>query len=190
MEQAFESGVLNKQEHVRLIDNIDKVCERAGIQKHFVWTPLAESCPDPDEQKWVREFPQLATTGCFGLIYLGLGTEPIEYRMQGIAGCLLRNFVNARLMRWDAIIAYMQENSGPPADSCVLVPETLPTGGNYPAWRLEMIMSFVMTRYRMEKQTVLYHAGLDLEVLKSRYSVEFQTFLLTRYKPVQIGDGK
>ena len=49
----WQTGVLDKAVHARLVAQKDKYAADAGIAPAFIWTPLAETCPTEEEQSWV-----------------------------------------------------------------------------------------------------------------------------------------
>ncbi len=58
----WDNGVLDVHGvHARLIQNRIAYAEDAGIPASMLWTPLAESCPWPAEQVWVRAFRRRPT---------------------------------------------------------------------------------------------------------------------------------
>ena len=48
VETIYENGLLDPDVHDRLIADIDRITERAGIfaYQSLVWTPLATNCTD------------------------------------------------------------------------------------------------------------------------------------------------
>ena len=118
----WTTGVLNETRHKRLVMQKEKCAFDAGIAPHFIWTPLAETCPTEEEQSWVKRYKFHRSEGFSGLLYLGDQFDPtIEVRMSGIAGSLVRNFIRARMMSMETIYQHMKSGEAPSAD-CLLLP--------------------------------------------------------------------
>lgn len=98
-EDIYADGVLDPEVHDRLVADLRRVCERAGIagRERLVGRPLAEVCTG-FEVRWARKFHEHAEHGRFGLVYAGRLEPPVEQRFPAMVACLLRNFVDARLV--------------------------------------------------------------------------------------------
>ena len=121
-QDPWATKALDATRHKRLVMQKDKYASDAGIAPHFIWTPLAETCPTEEEQSWVKRYKFHRSEGFSGLLYLGDQFDPtIEVRMSGIAGALVRNFIRARLMSMETVYQFMKAGEAPTAD-CLLLP--------------------------------------------------------------------
>ena len=119
----WATGVLDETRHKRLVMQKEKCASDAGIAPHFIWTPLAETCPTDEEQSWVKRYKLHRSEGFSGLLYLGDQFDPtIEVRMSGITGALVRNFIRARMMSMETVYQHMKGGEAPSA-TCLVAPD-------------------------------------------------------------------
>ena len=164
----YASGVLDKTVHARMVADLEGVAAAANIQPYWIWTPLAETCA-PIEVEWVKRFRFHAGERIAGLCYVGPDPDPeIETRMAAIAGALTRNFICARVMTVNELLAVAQDG-GAPDMSCLLVPNFFvekTRGPGTAQWRVSALLDVLIYRQAQGLQTVLYAS--DLEALALR----------------------
>lgn len=185
MVDPFESGVLDRDEHDRMVADIAKVARDANIRPEWIWARIELHC-SPEEIEWVRRFPFHKAEGKAGLCLVGKHPEPgIEDRMSAIAGALVRNFVRARLMTVHQVIEAV-DSGQPPEISCLLVPNFFLGRSGLPAWRLGLMLDALLHRQLLGLQSVLYVA--DLDVMAKEYGLPTRKHILAHYTLVGV-DG-
>ena len=104
----YKSGVLNPEQHDRIVANIVAFAKDAGIQPRWLWTRMSEVC-GPDEMEYVRRFKRHRAEGkIYGLVYFRATEEANpEAHMSAMAGCLVRNFIRARVMQVGTLLDYL-----------------------------------------------------------------------------------
>ncbi len=166
-EAAYKNGLLDPDVHERLIANIDRITERAGIFafQSLVWTPLATNCTE-FEVEWMYGFRALVDDGKYGLLYEGHYNPPVEQRFRAMVGCMLRNYAEGKLMYVREVIEACEEGDMP-MNTALFIPDFfLPKkeGG----WRMHseigVLNSLLRRRRAAGKQTVVGVSGLaDLD---------------------------
>jgi hypothetical protein len=180
----FASGVLKPDAHGRLVADLENISRAVNIPQHWIWTPLADICA-PAEVAWVKRFRFHTPEGRAGLCHLG--REPkmeIETRMAAIAGALTRNFVRARMMTLNDVLAGLEDGEVPDM-TCLLIPNFFvekKQGGNQPAWRVSQLFDLLVSRHTAGLQTVLYVS--DMEMLGSEYGAAIKRHVAGLYELV------
>lgn len=142
-------GCLVEGVHDQLFANLRGFAKVAGVPERMIYTPLSATCGEA-EVDWVRGFHKNAAAGILGLLYVGAWKPSVERRMQAIAGTLVRNFMDARVMSVEAVAA-LRRDEEPSMFSCLLVPSIL----GFSAWAFQGFVATVMERVTQEKLTVL-----------------------------------
>jgi hypothetical protein len=188
MFDPYASGVLKKDHHDRLVAGIKGFALDAGIQPHWIWTPLAETCNSPDEAEWVRRFRfHQASADMQGLCYVAKSedAEPGS-RMAAIAGALVRNFIRARVMTLHAVLDALVSHEEPAA-TCLLIPNFFvprTQGGGLPDWKVSMLYDLLVGRGILGQQTVIFASSLA--ELGKDYGSLFSALVRNHYKIVEI----
>lgn len=175
MEQSAGSGsVLDAKEHSRIIADFEQVCTTAGIQGRFLYESMTKHC-GPVEVEWVRKFWAYKAQGVPGLVLEGV-SHP-DTRCQAIAACLVRNFVDARVIPLNTLIDSTQNGGHAPSPTVLLIPNLFmqAMGKSVPAWRVQVIYDLLLERSTKAKPTVVYVE--DLKGLVSIYGEPFRDFL-------------
>lgn len=153
----YEPGLLDPNKHQKLVENLERVCAAGRIPPLYVYgCPLSKFCAGLDLD-WVREFYAWPGKSVAGLAYVG-AVSGVEDRMMAIAGALTRNYIEARVLTVQEVIAYVKDDDTPLC-SCLLIPNFyLPNdqGGKLPDWQVSMLTSCLMARFARGLQTVLY----------------------------------
>lgn len=170
----YESGVLDPEHHERLVMDLKSICDIAGIPDHFVFTKFSTYCGE-EEKEWLRDIRHPEPNKA-GLVYTG-SIDSINNRMMAIAGCCLRNFIDARVMTvQDVLLHEKQKELNRP--KLVLVPNFFLAksgGGNIATWEISALLGWLYHRYAKELQTVLYVA--DMKLLANEYGQSFANHL-------------
>jgi hypothetical protein len=104
----YASGVLKPEHHERLVANLDHYAKDAGIQPMWIWTRLSAAC-GPHEADYITGFRRHRASGQVHGLCLTRKTpdaEP-ESRMAAMTGCLVRNFVRARVMTLGVVLDHL-----------------------------------------------------------------------------------
>ena len=178
----WATGVLDEQRHKRLVLQKEKYAADAGIAPHFIWTPLAETCPTAEEQAWVKRYKLHRSEGFSGLLYLGDQFDPtIEVRMSGIAGALVRNFIRARMMSMETVYQHMKGGEAPQA-TCLLLPTF--TVAKADDRRQSMVSDMLIQRWGdPQSQTVL--CAPNIEVLGEIYGGFVRDHVAATYNTIK-----
>ena len=188
----YHSGVLDKAVHERLVANLPHYVREAGISPHWVWTRLSETCGD-DVVDYVRRINGHRTGGAIQGLALfrkpKSKADPAE-QMSAIAGALLRNFVNARVMTLLNVLDALDDGEALSA-TCLLIPNfclnTVEMGGKgdkLPAFKIQALYDLLVRRASAGRQTVVY--STDRETLGAAYGTAIQLHVETHFIKVEI----
>jgi len=166
-------AMLDPVEHSRIIADEQQVCTTAGVQARFLRSSMTGFC-GPDEVEWVKKFWQHHAEGMPGLVLEGISRP--DTRCQAIAGALVRNFIDARVIPLNTILN-MASDGGVPSPSVLLIPNLFMSamGKNVPAWRIQILYDLLLERSTQGKESVVYVE--DLKSLVHVYGVPFRDFL-------------
>jgi hypothetical protein len=168
------SGVLQRQHHDRLVANIDQIAQRAGLgiaNRHLIWTKAELNTAEM--QFCIAAAEMARTNEAFQLPKIGIcytkNQADAEKKMLAMAGLLVRNFVDARVMSRMDIVAERKENKAPVDASVVLVPDfAMPEYiESMPVWEKTAMMEFVHERSRDGLPTCLF-VGVSMSVIKTK----------------------
>ena len=96
--------------HARLVLGLKGYAEDAGIQAHWVWTPLADHVGEI-ECSYLKKFPILRAEGQVNGLVLTRKTveaDPFEH-MSALTGAFVRNFIRARLMTLQSVLQQLKD---------------------------------------------------------------------------------
>jgi hypothetical protein len=166
--------VLRPEHHDRLVANIDQIAHRSGLgvaHRHLIWTTAELKTA---EMGWCQAAVDMLRSGDawskekIGICYTQ-DQPAAEKTMLAMAGLLVRNFVDARVMSRMDVVAERKENKGPIEASVILVPDfALPEYvETMPAWEKTAMMEFVHERIREGMPTCLF-VGVSMDMLKSK----------------------
>jgi len=161
----YETKVLKEEVHARLVQNLDVYARDAGIQRRWVWTPLAETCGDA-EIDYVRKYPTHKAEGAVqGLLYVSAspGVSPkVDERMAAVAGAFVRNFIRARVMTLASVLETLGSDKSVEA-TVLLIPNfclSKAEGGDLPTWKAAMVYDLLLQRSNANLHTVLYASSV------------------------------
>lgn len=180
----WASGVLKKEVHHRLVASLDVIARQAMIQPRWIYTPLAETC-GASEVDYVRRFKFHQHEGIAGLAIVGeQPASSVENRMSAMAGALLRNFIDARVMTLGSFVE-AAEDDDVPLSSCVLIPNFCvgvspkAKGGSKGAWQIASLLDALILRQTQGLQTVIY--ANSLEAIGTEYGVAVKNHVANHY---------
>jgi hypothetical protein len=179
----YATGVLDPEAHERLVADIARYAEAAGITVDWLWKAVSETC-GPDEVAWVKRFRFHPGEGCSGLVYVGKHPFPsILDRMSALAAVLTRNFIYARVMTLNHLLDAIHDGETP-AMSCLLVPNFFTIAAEPAGWRLAVLLDGLLERHVQGLQTVLYVA--DLNAMSQAYGVALRHHLEDHFKLLEV----
>ncbi len=176
-EEAFETGVLDREYHARLLAGLPRWAGTAGIPVEFVWTKMSQYCTQ-EEIDWVKN---MRTGKDQGLIYVGKSTIPVEDRMMAIAGACLRNYVDARLMSVQQVLAKLKDDDMPEC-TVVLVPNFCMAKADTVSaapWESAALLGWLYSRMSRGNKTILYVG--DMKRLEAMYGESMAKHLTSHY---------
>ena len=183
----YASGVLHKEHHDRLVADLGNYALDAGIQPHWIWSPLPDDFTkrEIDYLKSFRKH-QAGGTGTSGLVYVGSGgAGKMETRMSAMAGALVRNFIRARVMTLGSVLDRLASKDSIDI-SCVLIPNffyTQAEGGTIASWQISALLDFIANRQVTGQQTILYAS--DKSALRKEYGLGFGAMLDNHFLEVE-----
>lgn len=181
----YASGVLKKEHHDRLVADLDNYAADACIRPHWIWTALPEDVTAV-ETDYLTKFRHHAANGTrSGLCYAGSDFAMAE-RMSALAGCLVRNFVRARVMTLGSVLDALSDKSMP-ALTAILIPNFfLPKaeGGHLASWQVQALYDFMVDRHTRGLQTIVYAS--DMDRLEKEYGMAVSRLLKTQYVHVSL----
>ena len=182
MTDPFASGVLKQDVHSRLVADLPAVAKDASIMPEWIWKPLAKSVGQT-EYSYVVKFRQHRANRAGGLCYVGRNpSQTIDDRMSAITGALVRNFIRAKVMTLEQVLAHFDDHGAPP-HSCIAIPnffiEKGLGGGKLADWKIGQLMDLLTQRRIAGLQTVVYVS--DLDCLANEYGVGFANLIKQHY---------
>lgn len=177
-EEVFELNILNREYHERLLADIDRVAERAGVPIQFVWSKLSAYCTD-DDAAWVRSMRQGHDAG---LAYTGkVSKKPVPDRMMAITGVCLRNYMDARFMTVQQVTQALKAGTMP-NPTVLLIPNfCMGQQGvdDIPQWEVSALLGILYSRLAKNLKTVLYIGSMA--ALEKNYGVAFKQHIQAHY---------
>lgn len=176
--------VLDKQVHARLIQDMEHVCQTAGLARKYVENSMMGNA-EPEEIDWFKNY-RVYRQEYSGLLFVGKQPK-IEDRIYYLCGAFLRNFVDARVMTLQAVLPQKDDEATNAFDPTVLLVPNLhvKTHGGKPltSWQAQALYDLVLSRMSAGKQTVFFVE--DMEQLGKDYGLLFQEHLFNHYKRIE-----
>lgn len=180
-DSVFDAGILDREYHGRLLADLDRLSKKAGIPAQYVWSRLADYCSE-DEIQWVRKARSEEDHGL--IITTSPDAAPVECKMMAMTGAFLRNYINARMLTVQEVVAMMKGASQQPL-SVALVPNFCMAKSDTVSvapWESASLLSWLYSRLVDGQKTVLYIASMKhLEVV---YGEAMTKHLKTHYRIV------
>ena len=166
-------SILDPIRHHRLIQGLDKVCEVANVPPQYVHQSMIGVC-GPQEVEWVRRLHELKREGVAGLVLDGVSNS--QGRCFAIAGALLRNFKDARVISLNTLLS-ASEKDEMPDPTILLIPNLYlkSYGKTMTAWRLQAIYDLLLARMASSKSTVVFVE--DFAAMTAEYGPLFAELL-------------
>jgi hypothetical protein len=173
--------VLDPIRHRTILDDIDHICQTAGISQYFLANSMMDVC-GPEEVEWVRHFPKNRAVSA-GLV-LTDGSN-VSNRMMYMAGALIRNFTDARVFPINTVLR-LAKTGELPTPTVMLIPNLyVKAGGSAKGlahWDVQAIYDVLLERQAASKPTVLFIE--DMDAVSQAYGNVFRDFLENNYKIV------
>lgn len=184
-QSAFDSKLLDRDHHDRLIADLKRVAKKAGVPMSAVWTPLSSACQPGADYEWVRNMRRSEDGG---LVYVGksIGAS-IDDRMRAITGACLRNYTDARMMSLQDVLKRVKDDSMPDC-TVLLIPNFCldkADGGDIPSWEVQHLLGLLIDRATAGKKTVLYISSWA--TLEKQYGSAFMDHLSAYFATMQGG---
>lgn len=178
-------GVLTPGKHAGLVARRAEVAADARIPVEALWRPLPAI--SAMERAWIARFRQHRAAGYCGLLLTGESPrlDPLT-RMGAIAGCLVRNFVRARVFPLHDVLTAVADGA-PVVATCLLIPDfaTARRTEKQPAWRLQHLTALLTERWSDPgAQTVVY--APDLEAVRVEYGAYVRDLLKNHFVEARI----
>ena len=167
------SGALQPGPHDKLVANIIAVSARAGLgqaHRHLIWYPADLS---KAERQWAEACVKSVHNGSawdmekLGIVFTQSQSDALR-RMQMLAGFLIRNFVDARILSRSECLLARKEDGG--VDAQVLfIPDFITAEyiETIPKWERSSMTDLYSERVRATAPTCLF-AGCANSTLKSK----------------------
>jgi hypothetical protein len=172
--QIWKSGVLNPEDHLRLVLNMDSIASRAGLgerYKELLWTPTEDGLLSNMELQWATAVVAYARTHSWSMPKLGIAypsnTPRVHDRMRQITAKLLRNIVDCRVLTIHEILAE-KKATGTVEGTAILCPDfVLPEYmSTFSDWDRKELIAFIKDRSKDGLPTSIY-LGVEVSDLKA-----------------------
>jgi hypothetical protein len=170
--------VLDPVVHGRIIADMERVCEIANVPASFIRHSMKSFCQD-GEIEWVRSFNVSRKDGLGGLALVG--ADHAETRCMAIAGTLVRNFIDARVISLNTIVSHPVEAMEP---TVLVVPNLYLNsfGKQLTAWQVQSVYDVLLNRLTANKPTVV--CVESLEGLKLAYGPVFAEHIKEHFQTI------
>jgi hypothetical protein len=183
----YATKVLFPEHHARLVQGLPGYAQDAGIQAHWVWTPLADHVGDI-ECSYLKKFPILRAAGQVNGLVLTRKTveaDPFEH-MSALTGAFVRNFIRARLMTLQSVLQQLKDGDHIEA-TVLLIPNFFHSkeeGGSILQWQATHLYDLLLQRAAKGVHTVLY--ATSIVEMGAVYGTAFSRFVTQQYLQAEI----
>jgi hypothetical protein len=183
----YATKVLFPEVHNRLVLGLKGYAEDAGIQPHWVWTPLADHVGEI-ECSYLKKFPGLRAEGQVNGLVLTRKTveaDPFEH-MSALTGAFVRNFIRARLMTLQSVLQQLKDGDHIEA-TVLLIPNFFHSkeeGGSILQWQATHLYDLLLQRAAKGVHTVLY--ATSIVEMGAVYGTAFSRFVTQQYLQAEI----
>ena len=185
-EEAFNSGLLNREYHDRLLMDLERLCAKAGVPTSAILLRLSDFCKKGQDYDWVRDFKISPDAG---LAYVGKSDVPAADKMTAIVGACLRNYTDARMMVLQDVLAKLKDGAMD-SPTLLLIPNFYlgkDDGGDVATWETTRLLDLLLARQSEGKKTVIFAASLAgvekaygssvRELIEGKYSIAGSEFI-------------
>lgn len=174
VEQAYESQVLDKVFHHRLVQNLSQVAEFAGVPVPVICKSAKGEC-QPSELEYIQNLKTHAANGVYGLALVGTTETSINSRLMSLAGVCLRNYIDARVLAVQQVLAMLKAGEAI-TSTVLLIPNFCvgkSNGGSIPEWQVSQLLGLLYERQAQALQTVVYIESM--QVVRQEYGGSIRT---------------
>jgi hypothetical protein len=181
----YAPGILEVESHYPLVERLEDFAAQANVPSYYVYnTRMADYC-SKEEIDYARKFRSWTSQNVAGLLYMG-SLQSVEDRMLAMAGALLRNYIQVRVLTMQSLVAALRELD-PVDETMVMVPNFFlysGSGSSMPEWQAAMLSDWLIGRFTKGKQTAVYVSDLDgcMERLGGMVMNHFRSHYLTVQK--------
>lgn len=178
----MEKSILDvKGAHARLVADLPHVCELANVPPSYVHNSIKGICTK-DETDWVVNFHKNRASGVAGLAMVG--TDEAEKHMLAMAGAFLRNYIDARVVTKDRLLA-MATSDVITMPTVLLVPNFFIQGygKGQPSYKVQALYDLLLSRFTASKPTVLYIE--DFAAMRKEYGEAIASHIKAHYKQTE-----
>lgn len=170
----YKDEVLDEEVHSQLVDDINGIANRAGIPKKYIYQKFKLS---KREMKWFKRTRQHKASLIGGALYTSK-YDNIHHRMKIVAGILLRNFIDCRVLTLQELLDEAEAGLVP-ANTVLLIPDFYTKTSGLPKWKQSTIHSILLKRLGMNQLNVLYVHSFN--GLQEQYGSDVYEILTTEY---------
>jgi hypothetical protein len=157
----YEPGILQPEVHWRLVADLPGIARTANIPPQYVYKHSMKGTCSQAEVNWVRTFKTLVDKDIAGLALHG--QHHTYERMLTIAGALIRNFIDARVMTLQSVIDQLKGGLAIEG-TVVLIPNfhvSPEKGGQLHPRFVGLLLDWMYQRYGEQKQTIIGIEGIE-----------------------------
>ena len=185
----YATGVLVEEVHCRLVANLNGFAEAAAIQPKWIYTPLGDVV-DEAVVRWVKGFRKHIQTQNYGLCLIGPKPQQAIPQVSAIAGALIRNFIDARVMTTAQVYDQLKRGDVP-NPTCLLIPNFFlgeSHGVKLASWEIAALQDLLFDRHMRGQQTVVYATNFD--AMSSEYGSAITQLVMANYTRVNLVGGE
>lgn len=181
MAKFYEPGLLKPDSHWRIVDDLVGIARTANIPPQYIYKHSMVGTCSEAEIEWVRQLKRLPDMDIAGLAIHGTQKGLLYERMLAMAGALVRNFVDARVVTLQTLLEDIK--AGAQTEGTVVIVPNFHTspekgGGLHPRF-IGQLLDWLYQRYGEQKQTVIYIESLPL--LREHYGDDIAQLVTSHY---------
>jgi hypothetical protein len=182
LQDAVASNLIDQDVHGPLLRDMDRILSNANVPAGHLFTSMASYCT-AEEIDYVRAIRRQTALNIYGLLYVGeTPTLPVTDRMLAIAAACLRNYLSAKVMVLQEVLAALRADDMP-SPTVLLIPNFYigqHQGQKVPDWHVSNLLGLLYARQANGQQTVLYVQNVDR--LAAVFSPALKIHLETHFK--------
>ncbi len=170
----MSTDMLNKQDHQRLMDALPTIVAQSHVPEVFIRTTAHGNC-DESDIAFLTNYHALKMNGVAG--YCKVGGKGASRKLNFVAGALIRNYVDARVLSLESSLTGAGEEP-----TVLLIPDfcvETNDGRPFVGWKVQQTYDLLVTRMSKSKPTVLYVQKFDL--LETNFGTSVADFIETNY---------
>jgi len=189
LKDPYAAGALDPDHHARLVADLENYARDANVKPVHICRPLPDTFGEA-EREYIRRFKHhVHEKTLSGVVYVG-EPEDIEGHFSAFAGCLVRNFVRARVMTVGMVLDALADGSMPDL-TALLIPNFFQPrgeGGGIAPWQVHALFDMMVQRDLLGQQTIV--AVPDIDKLGKEYGVPMAGMLKSKYLAVKCEGAK